>query len=361
MTGNYNNASGTVADNIAKADAACTVTPYNVTYDGLPHTATGHCTGVGGAGDVLAGLDLSGTTHTAAGSYPADPWTFTDSTGNYNNQNGTVADNIGKAELTVTADNKTRVYGAPNPALTYQITGFVNGEILSTSGVTGTPVLSTTATTASDVGPYPITTAIGTLAASNYSFALVNGTLEITKAATTTVITNAIALGTTSTTVGQSYAVNWTTSPVAPSTGTPTGTVTVTDGTNICTAPVATGTCNLTATTAGCEDDHGQLSGRHELHGQCIKHGAASGGDRDHGEHQTVRNEREPRRGDGHAERKHRSLDHDGCKRQLHVRTASGVRNMRYHTVGPRQDVRADHADLHECDKQHHGSGLRGI
>ena len=253
VTGNYNNASGTVTDNIAKADANCTITPYNVTYDGLPHTATGTCTGVGGAGDVLAGLVLTATTHTAAGSYPTDPWSFTDVTGNYNNQNGTVADNIGKAELTVTAGNKTRVYGAPNPALTYQITGFVNGEILSSSGVTGTPALSTTAAAASNVGPYPITVETGTLASANYSFVFVNGTLEITQAATTTTITNAAALGAPNTTVGQSYAVNWTTSPVAPSTGTPTGMVTVTDGTNICTAPVATGTCNLTSTTPGAK------------------------------------------------------------------------------------------------------------
>jgi hypothetical protein len=35
-------------------------------------------------GESLAGLDLSGTTHTNAGSY-SDSWTFTDVTGNYNN------------------------------------------------------------------------------------------------------------------------------------------------------------------------------------------------------------------------------------------------------------------------------------
>lgn len=44
---------------------------------------------------------------------------------------------IGKAHLTVTADNKTKVYGAPNSTLTYSITGFVNGQTLATSGVTG--------------------------------------------------------------------------------------------------------------------------------------------------------------------------------------------------------------------------------
>ena len=44
------------------------------------------------AASSLAGLDLSGTTHTAAGT-TADPWTFTDVTGNYDNASGTVTDN----------------------------------------------------------------------------------------------------------------------------------------------------------------------------------------------------------------------------------------------------------------------------
>ncbi len=80
----------TTTANIAKADPVCTITGYSVPYDGSPHTATGSCLGV--VGETLAGLDLSGTTHTAAGNYPADPWTFTDVTGNYTDDSGTVAD-----------------------------------------------------------------------------------------------------------------------------------------------------------------------------------------------------------------------------------------------------------------------------
>src|ERR1700719_2920159 len=87
-TGNYNNASGTTHDAIAKANAVIVVTPYNVTYDGNAHTATGTATGV--KNENLSGLDLSGTSHTGAGTYGADPWTFTDVTGNYNNGGGTV-------------------------------------------------------------------------------------------------------------------------------------------------------------------------------------------------------------------------------------------------------------------------------
>ena len=52
------------------------VTPYSVTYDGNSHTATGTATGVGGV-DLGSDLNLSGTTHTNAGTYGSDGWTFT--------------------------------------------------------------------------------------------------------------------------------------------------------------------------------------------------------------------------------------------------------------------------------------------
>jgi hypothetical protein len=92
--------------------------------------------------------------------------------------NGSVI--VSPAPLTVTADDQSRLVNLPNPALTATITGFVNGETLSTSGVTGTAACTTTATTSSPAGLYPITCATGTLAASNYAFTnFVPGTLTI--------------------------------------------------------------------------------------------------------------------------------------------------------------------------------------
>src|SRR5205085_93398 len=78
-TGNYNQATGSVGDSIAKAAATINVLGYNVVSDSAPHSATGTATGV--KGESLSGLNLSGTTHSAAGDYPNDPWTFTDATG----------------------------------------------------------------------------------------------------------------------------------------------------------------------------------------------------------------------------------------------------------------------------------------
>ncbi len=87
---------------------------------------------------------------------------------------------IDQAKLIVSADSKSRLYGSPNPPLTASYTGFVNGETLSTSGVTGTPTLSTAATQSSAVGKYPITIIQGTLSGgNNYALTFVDGTLTV--------------------------------------------------------------------------------------------------------------------------------------------------------------------------------------
>jgi hypothetical protein len=109
---------------VNKADATIVVTPYNIPYDGNPHTATGTATGVDS--ESLSGLDLSGTTHTNAGNYAGDPWTFTDVTGNYNNSSGTVDDVISQASSTTTVTVSNAVYDG-NP----------HGGIASVTGVGG--------------------------------------------------------------------------------------------------------------------------------------------------------------------------------------------------------------------------------
>jgi hypothetical protein len=105
--------------------------------------------------------------------------TLASSNYSFNLVNGTLT--VGKATLTVKADNKSRQYSDPNPSFTATITGFVNGETLVTSGVTGSPDLNTVADQNSVVvvGGYPITVSTGTLASANYAFTFVPGTLTI--------------------------------------------------------------------------------------------------------------------------------------------------------------------------------------
>jgi hypothetical protein len=92
---------------------------------------------------------------------------------------------VSPAPITVTANPASKVQGAPNPAFTASVTGFVNGDTAATSGVfSGAPVFSTTATTTSPKGTYPVTSAIGTLASTNYVFAdFIPGTLTVTGSA----------------------------------------------------------------------------------------------------------------------------------------------------------------------------------
>jgi hypothetical protein len=79
--------------------------------------------------------------------------------------------------LTVTANSTSRYYGATNPTLTATITGFVNDD--TSNVVSGSASLTTTAVSNSPVGSYPITAALGTLSATNYTFAFANGTLTV--------------------------------------------------------------------------------------------------------------------------------------------------------------------------------------
>ena len=78
--------------------------------------------------------------------------------------------------VTITADNKTRPVNTANPPLTGTVVNVVPGQSI-------TATFSTTATTASPAGTYPITPAYtigpGTKA-SNYAITVVNGTLTIT-------------------------------------------------------------------------------------------------------------------------------------------------------------------------------------
>src|SRR5690242_16412406 len=119
---------GTVDDEIAKANPIISVTPYSVTYDGDPHSASGSATGV--KGEALSGLDLSSTNHTNAGSYTTDAWSFTDVTGNYNNDNGTVDDEIAKANASISVTPYNVIYTGRSHSAHGSATG-VKGEAVT--------------------------------------------------------------------------------------------------------------------------------------------------------------------------------------------------------------------------------------
>ena len=97
--------------------------------------------------------------------------------------NGTLT--VNAAILMVSADNKSRNYGQPNPVLTLGFTGLVNGE--GTNVLDALPSASTVATNTTAPGGYPITVVGG--ADVNYSFSFVPGVLTILSAANVTITT----------------------------------------------------------------------------------------------------------------------------------------------------------------------------
>jgi hypothetical protein len=167
-----------------------------------------------------------------------------------------IVQNVTQAVLTVTANSASKVYGSTNPAFTPTYSGFVNGD--TSAVLTGSPSLTTTATAASPVGSYTITAAVGTLAAANYSFVFVNGTLTITKATSSLSISSTI----NPSTYGQS--VTFTLTVAGSGSGvTPTGTVTLTKGGTTLlgsTSLSASGTATYTTSTLPVGVDTLQLN-----------------------------------------------------------------------------------------------------
>lgn len=85
--------------------------------------------------------------------------------------------NVEPAVLTVRAEDRTRVYRERNPAFTYRFTGFRNREPATV--LLRAPTCTTTATTASRPGKYPITCTGAK--ARNYTFTYIPGTLTVTR------------------------------------------------------------------------------------------------------------------------------------------------------------------------------------
>jgi hypothetical protein len=173
---NYVAASGTNNITITKANATIVASGYNGVYDGAAHTATLTATGV--LGESLSGLVLNATPHSNAGIY-SDGWTFTDSTGNYNNTSGSVISSITKANATLTLTGYVGTYDG----VAHQATGSATGALgESLSG------LNLSSTSHTNAGTY-IDTVTFTDVTGNYKNTIKNVKSTITKANATLTLT----------------------------------------------------------------------------------------------------------------------------------------------------------------------------
>jgi MBG domain (YGX type)/Bacterial Ig-like domain (group 3)/Domain of unknown function (DUF4214)/SdrD B-like domain len=123
------------------------------------------------AGDSasLSTSALAAGSHEVAAFYSGDSY-FAASSGTLSGDQ-----TVATAPLTITAQNQTMVQGASVPTLTAGFSGFVNGD--SPASLTRQPTLSTTATSMSGPGTYPIT--VSGAVDPNYSISYQSGLLTV--------------------------------------------------------------------------------------------------------------------------------------------------------------------------------------
>ncbi len=187
--GNYTvfNTSGTLT--ITKASLAVTPEDLQRVYGSSNPTLSAQFTGLRTGDTVSAELTTAADTGSLVGTYPITVLSLDDPDMRLSNY--TITQNQGTltvtpAPLAVSVDNQSRLYGAPNPALTGTLTGLVNGDSITAS-------YNTTATETSGVGAYTITATLSDPDAKlgNYQVTNTPGTLQINPAPVTILVDDA--------------------------------------------------------------------------------------------------------------------------------------------------------------------------
>jgi hypothetical protein len=178
---------GAVADNyaISTIDGTLTVTraPLTISADSrtrvygeanpaLTATFTGLVNRDTAVTALTGGLATTATDGSPVGTYPITQGTL--EAANYTITFSPADLTVTRASLTISADNKLKLSGEPNPALSATYSGLVNGD--SQTAVTGL-TLQTTATPASASGDYPII--VSGAVAVNYQITFVAGTMIV--------------------------------------------------------------------------------------------------------------------------------------------------------------------------------------
>jgi hypothetical protein len=174
---NYQNATATISINVLKAALIVAADDKTRSYGAANPTLTGTIAGVQNNDGIGAAYSTTAAANSPVGDYPititlVDP---NNRLGNYDVTTDEGALTIVKASLTVTADDKSRQYGSPNPPLTGTVSGVQNNENITAS-------YSTAAAQTSDAGSYAIVPQLSGATLSNYEVTAASGTLTITKA-----------------------------------------------------------------------------------------------------------------------------------------------------------------------------------
>ena len=188
---------------INRATLTITAVANTKTYDGTASAlATPTTSGLQGSDSATGMVETYDTKNAGTGkTLSVSAYTVNDGNSGNNyivNPIASTAGVINKVTLMVTADNKTKYCGKANPPLTASYDGFIGGE--NTNVLSSLVALSTTATTTSCAGKYPISA--GGAAAANYTIQFVNGTLQVISAPE-------LASASTSVNGKQQFIVSW--------------------------------------------------------------------------------------------------------------------------------------------------------
>ncbi|RXK82942.1 MBG domain-containing protein [Filimonas effusa] len=195
ISGNYEISFASDKLSINKATLLVTAKDATKEYDGIAYTGgngvsyNGFVTGDDAT--VLGGtLSYSGTSQGAknGGRYLITPGGYTSGNYNINYANGQLT--VTKKELTVTAEDKSKYSGMPNPDFTVIYNGFAAND--SKESLAVQPIASSVAATSSPAGTYSITVAGG--ASDNYFFTYVPAVLTVKPGATTSVSLAAVTV-----------------------------------------------------------------------------------------------------------------------------------------------------------------------
>jgi len=188
-TFNYVSGSLTVSGGVAQTITFNAIP--DVTYGAGPITLTATASsGLPVTYAVTGAVTVSGSALTIIGAGPVTVTAAQVGNGNYAAATPVLRSfTVAPALLTVTANSASRAFGVGNPSFTDTITGLVNGD--TTAVVSGTATETTTATTTSPGGTYPITFSTKALSAANYVFNYVDGALTVSAAPAVVLTTTA--------------------------------------------------------------------------------------------------------------------------------------------------------------------------
>jgi hypothetical protein len=163
---------------VTRANLTVTADNQQRVYGGSNPALTGTVVGVQAGDAIAASYSTTAVGASPVGTYAIVPALSGAALGNYDVVTKIGMLTVTRATLTVTADDRTRVYGGANPAFTATYAGFLNGDTAAV--LSGAPALTTTAAAVDPVGTYVISAGAGTLAAENYTFVFKAGVLKVT-------------------------------------------------------------------------------------------------------------------------------------------------------------------------------------